>query len=195
MQRFFVVLVLSVFAATSVAGCAKKLSNLVAVNVEVVDEKTLLERQILGSYESLSEDLVLVASVRSVDKEGRLVPLPDLPEGQRAALNAMRVQEFYRDDVDRLKATGVLGEDKSGKLAVRKAPSDPQERELTETLVQAVNEARGVIIDRILETNEHLSENDRARVESTFASIQRDAAKAGEWVQDDDGKWRRKESA
>ena len=193
MQR---VLILSVLVAVGLqVGCAKKLSNLVAVNVEVVDEKTLLERQILGSYEALSQDLVLVASVRSVDKDGRLVPLPDLPEGQRAALNAMRVQEFYRDDVDRLKASGVLGEDNTGRLAIRELPSDAQEKEFTQSVVKAVNEARGVILDRILETNEHLSEEDRSRVESTFASIQHDAAKSGEWIQDSDGQWRRKENA
>lgn len=193
-MRRIIILMLAVMAAAS-TGCLKKMSSLVGVNVEVVDEKTLLERQILGSYEALSQDLVLVASVRSVDDKGRLVPLPDLPPGQRKALNAMRVQEFYRDDVDRLKASGVLGEDNKGHLQIRKQPTDPQNKQLADTLVKTVNEARDAIVERILETNEHLEPGDRARVEATFASVHQDAAKAGEWIQAGDGQWSRKGGA
>ena len=173
-------------------GCLRSASNLIQVNVEVVDEKTLLERQIFGSYQALGRDLILVASVRSVDADGRLVPLPDLPPGQRRALNALRVQEFYRDDVERLSAAGVLGEDSNGRLQLRDKPQDPKEWELAGAVAHAINDARAAIVDRILETNEHLGTDDRTRVETTFASIHQDAARPGVWIQRESGTWVRK---
>src|SRR3954470_5703370 len=100
-------------------GCFHKLSSLVDVNVQVVDEKTLLERQILGQYQGLEKDLILSASVRSIDTQGRLNPLPDYPPGQRRALEALRIREFYRDDVDALKKEGAIGEANNGFLTRR----------------------------------------------------------------------------
>ena len=49
----------------ALASCAEKI---VGVNVTIVDQKTALENQILGSYEELGNDLLLLASVRSVDE-------------------------------------------------------------------------------------------------------------------------------
>lgn len=183
--------------APGATGCFKKLSGLVDVNVQVIDEKTLLERQILGAYENLEKDLVLVASVRSVDTEGRLVPLPDFPPGQRRALEALRVREFYRDDVDSLKRDGVVGEGNDGYLAV--LPSAPtlegKRAALVENVLAQENAARRALVDRIVETNETLSASDRGKVEKVFAQMNRDAAKDGEWVQADDGTWAKKASS
>ena len=175
-------------------GCFHKLSSLVDVNVQVVDEKTLLERQILGQYQGLEKDLVLSASVRSVDTQGRLVPLPDYPPGQRKALEALRIREFYRDDVESLKKEGVVGEGNSGFLVKKDdAPKlDTKRTALVGSVLEAENGARKALIDRILETNETLTANDRPKVEKVFAQMNRDAAKDGEWVQGEDGAWTKK---
>ncbi len=175
-------------------GCFNRLSGLVDVNVQVVDEKTLLERQILGAYQGLETDLVMAASVRSVDTEGRLVPLPDYPAGQRAAMDALRVREFYRDDVDRLKAEGIFGEASSGLLTARVdlAKVDAKKAALAKSVMEAENGARRALIDRILETAESLKPEDRPKVERVFAQMNRDAARAGEWIQTDDGAWTQK---
>ena len=179
------------------AGCLNKMAGLVDVNVQVVDEKTLLERQILGAYENLEKDLVMVASVRSVDTEGRLVPLPDFPPGQRRALEALRIREFYRDDVDRLKKDGIAGEGKDGYLIVMPdAPAiDAKRKALVETVLAAENDARKALVDRIIETNETLKADDRGKVEKVFAQMNRDAAREGEWIQGEDGKWTKKAKA
>ena len=196
LQRF-PVLVAGLLAATGVSGCFKKLSGLVDVNVQVVDEKTLLERQILGAYENLEKDLVLVASVRSVDTEGRLVPLPAFPPGQRRALEALRIREFYRDDVDALKRDGIVGEGKDGYLAkLPDAPKlDSKRSALLANVLEQENGARRALIERIVETNETLTPQDRGKVEQIFAQMNRDAAKDGEWVQAGDGTWSRKSSS
>ena len=179
------------------SGCFGRLSGLVDVNVQVVDEKTLLERQILGAYENLEKDLVMVASVRSVDTEGRLAPLPDFPPGQRKALEALRVREFYRDDVDALKRDGVIGEGKEGYLAVLpSAPKiDSKRTALLDNVLKQENAARRWLVERIVETNETLSPADRPKVEKVFAQMNRDAAKDGEWVQAEDGAWSKKASS
>ena len=193
LQRFLALAIVVVLTS----GCFGKLSGLVDVNVQVVDEKTLLERQILGAYENLEKDLVMVASVRSVDTEGRLAPLPDFPPGQRKALEALRVREFYRDDVDALKRDGVIGEGKEGYLTV--LPSSPKvdakRTALLDNVLKQENDARRWLIERIVETNETLSPADRPKVEKVFAQMNRDAAKDGEWVQADDGSWSKKASS
>jgi uncharacterized protein YdbL (DUF1318 family) len=196
LQRF-PLLVATVVLALGNGGCFKKLSGLVDVNVQVVDEKTLLERQILGAYENLEKDLVMVASVRSVDTEGRLSPLPDFPPGQRKALEALRVREFYRDDVDALKRDGVIGEGKEGYLTLLPtAPKlDTKQKSLLENVLKQENDSRKALVDRIVETNETLSPTDRPKVEKVFAQMNRDAAKDGEWVQAEDGTWSKKASS
>lgn len=193
LQRFL--LLTGIVLSTS--GCFGKLSGLVDVNVQVVDEKTLLERQILGAYENLEKDLVMVASVRSVDTEGRLSPLPDFPPGQRKALEALRVREFYRDDVDALKRDGVIGEGKEGYLTLLPtAPKiDSKRTALLDNVLKQENDARRWLVERIVETNETLSPADRPKVEKVFAQMNRDAAKDGDWVQADDGTWSKKASS
>ena len=79
-----------------ITGCAEKL---VDVNVTIVDQKTALENQILGSYEELGNEVVVLASVRSVDEKGKLKPVIEVPKGKRLALKAMQRQEFNRDDI------------------------------------------------------------------------------------------------
>ncbi|HVO30672.1 MAG TPA: DUF1318 domain-containing protein [bacterium] len=192
MRRFGIGLCLS--GALLLTGCFHKITGLVDVNVQVVDEKTLLERQILGQYQGLEKDLVLAASVRSVDTNGRLVPLPDYPPGQRKALEALRIREFYRDDVDTFKKDGTVGEGKDGYLTKRDeaAKLDAKRKELLETVMNAENGARRALIDRIMETNETLTANDRGKVEKVFAQMNRDSAKDGEWIQGDDGAWTKK---
>ena len=173
-------------------GCFHKITGLVDVNVQVVDEKTLLERQILGQYQGLEKDLVLSASVRSVDTTGRLKPLPEYPPGQRKALEALRIREFYRDDVDTLKKDGAIGEGNNGYLTTRESAADARKKKLLEEVLSAENGARRALVDRILETNETLTAADRPKVEKVFAQMNRDAARDGEWIQADDGAWTKK---
>jgi len=52
-------------AMIMIQGC-----TLAKVNVEVVSERTTLENQILGTYNSLDREMLLAASVRGVDENG-----------------------------------------------------------------------------------------------------------------------------
>ncbi|HSF58812.1 MAG TPA: hypothetical protein VLD83_12135, partial [Candidatus Binatia bacterium] len=42
------------------------------VGVTVVDERTALENQVLGTYQELNQQVMLVASVRYIDSKGKL---------------------------------------------------------------------------------------------------------------------------
>jgi uncharacterized protein YdbL (DUF1318 family) len=173
-------------------GCAK---SLVSVNVEVVDEKTLLERQVLGSYEELGKDLVLIASVRSVDTSGKLKPRPMMPPGKKRAVAAMQGREFNRDDVERFKGMGAVGENNEGLLTyfeTEQLKKDEKLKSFVQAIIKEENEDRLVIMDRIIETNENFKTEDLPKVRKIFANLNRDNAKPGELVQTDDGKWVKK---
>jgi hypothetical protein len=87
-------------------ACAEKL---VDVNVTIADQKTALENQKLGSYEELSNDVLLLTSVRSIDEEGKLKPATEIPKGKLNGLRAMQRQEFNRDDIQDFKKPQVSG--------------------------------------------------------------------------------------
>jgi hypothetical protein len=65
--------------------------------------KTALENQILGSNEELGNDVLLLASVRSIDEEVKLKPATEIPKGNLNALRVMQLQEFNQDDIQSFK--------------------------------------------------------------------------------------------
>ena len=168
---------------------------LVGVNVEVVDEKTLLERQILGSYEELSKDLVMIASVRGVDDSGKVKPAPYLPPGKEKALRAAQSREFNRDDIERFKREGCAGESREGLLSVLPCPNardDGKYAQLLREIAEEENTDRRIILSRVIETSENLTPADLPKLQRVFAQMNRDAAKKGEKIQLENGTWTEK---
>ncbi len=165
------------------------------VEVTLVDERTALENQILGTYEELDQEMLLIASVRYIDPKGKLRKSPPLPPGKKKVISAMQRSAFNRDDVDALKAQGLVGENNQGRLELI-APEevDPNRLPFVENLVVEENEDREVVMRRVIETNESLSDDDLPGVRNIFAALNRDKAKVGEWVQIDNDEWVRKEA-
>jgi len=170
-------------------ACSGKLAD---VNVTVVDQKTALENQVLGSYEELGQDVMLLASVRSVDENGKLKTVRELPPGKMKAVRARQRQEFNQDDIVRFKQEGCAGEANTGYLAfieTEKTKADGQYQKFVQSLIGEENEDRRAIYERIVATNEAFSEGDLPKVEKISASLNRDNAQKGEKVQQDDGTW------
>jgi len=170
------------------AACGK----LVGVDVTVVDQKTALENQILGSYEELGNEMLLLASVRSVDEEGKLKTTAEIPPGKKEAIRAMQRQEFNRDDIQSFKQAGIAGEGKAGLLvffANQKTKQDPQFKSFAQAILQEENEDRLAILKRTIATNEAFSEGDLPKVQKIFASLNRDSARSGEKIQQENGEW------
>ena len=170
------------------ASCGK----LVDVDVTVVDQKTALENQILGSYEELGNEMLLLASVRSVDEDGKLVTVAEIPPGKKEAIRAMQRQEFNRDDIQSFKQAGVAGEGNSGELKFfenEKTRKDPQFKSFVQAIIKEENQDRLTILNRTIATNQAFAEGDLPKVRKIFASLNRDSALQGEKIQLESGQW------
>lgn len=191
MKRLFLFFVIILFAS----AC-----TLADVRVNVVSERTALENQVLGSYNALSEDVLLVASVRGVDPFGRIKPPPRRSRSQQRAVEAIQTIAFHADDVDALKRLGWVGENNRGLLTgfpmnQDNVPTDLEnfaarypEKEFRSVLNE-VNQAREVVMLRVIETNETFTEKDLPTVRKIFGKINRDNAIPGEKIQAESGKW------
>lgn len=181
--------------ALLLAGC-----TLAEVKVNVASERTSLENQILGSYNSLSEETLLVASVRGVDPLGRIQAPPKKSQEQQDAVAAMQVLSFHADDVDAFKRLGWVGEDNQGRLSALgmergKAPDELKDfaarygQKEFDSVLREVNAAREVVMRRAIETNANLTQADLPKVRAVFAKLAADTARPGDRLQTPDGGW------
>jgi len=178
--------------------------TLAKVNVNVVSERTALENQVLGSYNSLDQDMLLMASVRGVDPLGRVQTPPRRSREHRDAMEGMQVMAFHADDVDAFKRLGWVGENNEGLLTPFPMDKEDIPEELMEfasryggdefnAVVKEVNQAREKVINRVVEINEDFTKDDLPEIRKVFGKINRENALPGEKVQSEDGKWVEKE--
>ncbi len=185
MNRFAPLLAATLLAASC--------SSLIDVNLFVVGEQTALEKQVLGTYSALGEDLLVYSSVRGVNPDGAIVSPPPATESQRAAFAAMRNRDYNRDDVQQLLASGLFGEGADGMLVSRdgaRGAAPISDAEILQVVAEE-NADRETVLSRLLETSGAAAER-RADVVAIFAGINRDAAPDGAWIQTRDGGWTRK---
>ncbi len=158
--------------------------SLQAPEIKVTGERSLLEKQVLGSYQSFSRDQWMVTSLRG---------LPDslAPEDEREnLLKAIRRRRFNQDDRLRLLAAGWLGEGLDGRLSLRgEAAPAPEEAELRERVLRQENLDREALLGRLQRL---YPGQEAAELAAIFAAIQRDEAPKGAWLQRMDGGWERK---
>jgi hypothetical protein len=60
--------------------------------------------------------MLVVASVRLVDEEGKLKTIAEILKSKKTAIRAMQRQEFNKDDIQKFKQTGCAGEGNEGLL-------------------------------------------------------------------------------
>jgi uncharacterized protein YdbL (DUF1318 family) len=179
-----------------VTGC-----TLAKVDVNVVSERTSLENQVLGTYNSLSEDMLLVASVRGVSPTGKIDAPPRHTPEQVDATRAMETIAFHADDVESFKRFGWIGENQDGLLTpfTRETPNvtsqelksfaaNYSESEFQQ-VIKEVNQARDVLMMRVVQTNENFTVKDLPAIRKVFARINRQNSVPGAKVQDADGRW------
>ena len=177
------------------AGC-----SLATVKVDVVSERTTLENQVLGTYNSLDKEMLLAASVRGVDSQGRIRKPPAHSQEHKDVVEAMQVQAFHADDIDAFKRLRWVGEDNSGLLTSFPMGKESVPEDLTayaaafkseefNTIVAQVNEARQVLMQRVIEINENLTEEDLPKIQKIFGNLNAENALPGEKIQIEDGKW------
>jgi uncharacterized protein YdbL (DUF1318 family) len=180
---------------SALAGC-----TLAKLDVNVVSERTALENQVLGSYNALSDDVLLVASVRGVDPTGKITIPPRKSREYQNAVMAMETLAFHEDDVDAFKRLGWVGENNVGLLTPfpinrEKAPDDLQAfaarypQEEFNSVVKQVNQAREVVMMRVVETNVAFTQEDLPEIKKVFAKLNGEKALPGEKIQKEDGSW------
>jgi hypothetical protein len=172
-------------------------------NFDVMTQRTALENQVMGSYRELEDDLILVSSVRSAKQarrgKGKDGAVAAMSESKRRALDARQNQDFNRDDLEELKDKTVIGETASGAVAFLpagiggEARGSASERKLAQTLIAEENRDRETIWQRYIAANPNLKEKDLPVVKRTYAKIQRDQMRKGQWYQDEGGRWEAKQ--
>ena len=151
-----------------------------------------MENQILGSYEELGNDVLLLASVRSIDEEVKLKPATEIPKGKLNALRVMQRQEFNQDDIQDFKNPQVAGEGNDGLLKffeTERTKTDAGFKEFSSVIIAEENEDRIVILKRIVATNENFTNRDLPKVQKISTSLNHDNAKPDEKIQQEDGNW------
>lgn len=174
--------------------------TLAQVRVNVVSERTALENQVLGSYNSISQDVLLVASVRGVDPLGRIKTPTRKSREYQDAVEAVETISFHGDDVDIFKRLRWVGENNQGLLTP--FPMDKKgvpenlkgfvaryQADEFNTVVQEVNRARETVILQVVEINENFSKEDLPKIRKVFGKLNRENALPGEKIQEEDGSW------
>jgi uncharacterized protein YdbL (DUF1318 family) len=196
-NRALMAIFLTSALALLVSGC-----TLAKVDVSVVSERTSLENQVLGSYNSLNEDMLLVASVRGVSPTGVIAEPPRHTPEQVDATRALETLAFHADDIESFKRFGWVGENQEGLLTpfTRETPKVTSEELKSfaanyseaefQQVVKEANQAREVLMMRVIQTNENFTIKDLPAIRKVFARINRQNSAPGARVQEDDGKWR-----
>ena len=175
--------------------------TLAQVNVEVLSERTALENQILGTYNALDNEMLLLASVRAVDATGAFQDAPPKSREQQDAVTALQVLAFHADDLTAFKRLKWVGENNQGLLGAfpmqkERVPEDLgafaerySQKEL-ESVVSQINTARETLMRMVIDLNENLTDADWPSVRAIFGKLNADNALPGEKIQDENGTWR-----
>ncbi|MEO5345571.1 MAG: DUF1318 domain-containing protein [Magnetococcus sp. YQC-9] len=168
------------------AGCGGPL-----LEVTVVDERTALENQVLGSYAELQREVMVLTSVRGIDPNGaRVRPLVPGSAEYQVVLRAMRRQAFNRDDLDHFLKIGVIGENNTGGVTLLASEKlVPEARMLATRLVEEENHDRAFVWQRLIDSDERLSAADLPRLRTILATLNREQAQDGVQIQLPDGRW------
>jgi uncharacterized protein YdbL (DUF1318 family) len=175
-----------VFLGVILAGCSIK-----APEVRVTGEKTALEQEVLGTYQTMEEDTWMIASTRAAEGENEVKISPE----KKKVLEALQSQKFNKDDIDEFKKLGLVGENNQGYLEIRSLESLPQNderRSLIKEIVEEENKDRQIIMERVIELNDSLKNSERAEVLNIFARMNQDNSPEGTWIQNMDGNWVKK---
>ncbi|MGB9498759.1 MAG: DUF1318 domain-containing protein [Dissulfuribacterales bacterium] len=180
---------------TAFAGC-----TLADVNVEMLSERTALENQVLGSYNALDSQMLLVASVRGVDTSGDITPPPQHSREYKDTISAMQVLDFHADDLELFKRLGWAGENNQGLVEafpmdnsdspdnLKNAAARYSKKEFN-FVISKINESRKQIMRRVIDMNENLTESDLAKISHIFGKLNAENAQPGDKIQSLDGTW------
>ena len=190
-----------VFALIS---CAVITVNIYFPEKDVKEAYKNLEKELMGPAEKGSEmkrsgkpetsirfDMISTAYAAESELADKI---SDIVKRMPDVVNAYREMGARIADIDRLRDSGMVGEGKDGLLVIREGKLSAADKKL----VDAENENRRTVmkgmakaiirINRVPD-NEANMKQVMPQAVTQFASIRRDAAKKGWWIQDASGNW------
>jgi len=190
-----------------VASCAVITVNIYFPEKDVKEAYKALEKELMAPEEKNREpkpegkpqSSILFELVPSAyaQEPGLAEKISEVVKKMPEVVNAYREMGARIADTDRLRDSGLVGEGNKGMLMEREKALPPADRNIVEmenanrrTVVNGM--ARAIIrINRVPENEENLKQVMPQATEQ-FASIRRDSAKKGWWIQIPDGNWIRK---
>ncbi len=192
--EYIIIYIVIVWVLSLFTGCLPE------INVNIVSERTALENQVLGTYNAIDREMLLVASVRGVDSSGKIKSPPKHSQEHKDAITAMQVLDFNADDLSLFKRLGWAGENFLGLITsfeMNKADVPEELKDVAsrftkdefENIIKQINESRNVVMHRVIELNENLTEKDLPKIQRVFGKLNIENALPGEKIQLADSKW------
>lgn len=178
-------------AGSFVVACCLCACSISIKGIEVPTAKTDLEKQVLGEYRSVDNELILMSTVR--DRKSQFFANVDLTE------LAKQNQKFNQDDLEELKNLQILGEGNDGKIKL--VPTEVSK--IAKPKAKIIRLARIILdeenADRMLLWQHTLTKSEASltllQVQKTYRDVKRKQSTVGQWYQDDNGNWNRKKSS
>lgn len=169
------------------AGCVRIAAS--------VAHPTALERQLLGEYDRLDEELVWASSVRG-PRSDAVVGFETL---RAEAIEQRAIQRYNEDDLEELKNARCIAESLDAHVVVRtcaRVEKDEATRRLITRVVREENTARDAIL--LFAAHEIARRGGRvapapaelAELQKTYARLLREAAKPGQLAEQGPGDFR-----
>lgn len=188
-------------------SCAVITVNIYFPEKDVKEAYKTLEKELMGTDQKTDEKkpggkpessirFEFIASAYA-QESGQAERITEMVKKMPDVVNAYKEMGARISDTDRLRDSGVVGEGNGGLLVVREGKLSPADQKLSDlenenrkTVMKGM--AKAIIrLNKQPENEANLKQVTPQAVEQ-FASIRRDAAKKGWWIQDASGNWSKK---
>ena len=109
-------------------------------------------------------------------------------KGEESPLSAAEERRMLSHQVQELKNDRKAGEGRDGMLVLKEVPKDPTYADYAKSVVAKENAAR----EKLFKEKAEVEGKTVAEYAKEFAERAREGSYPGEWVQMDDGKWKKK---
>jgi hypothetical protein len=190
-----------------IAACAVITVNIYFPEKDVKEAYKVLEKELMGTEKKIDENKpagkpessIQFEFVRSAyaQEPGMADKIAEAVRKMPDVVNAYKEMGARISDTDRLRDSGGVGEGSNGLLIEREKGLSPADKKILDaengnrkTVINGMTKAI-IRINRQPETPDNISQV-TPQATKQFASIRRDSAKRGWWVQDDNGNWGKK---
>jgi len=110
---------------------------------------------------------------------------PTKAKEEQSSLEIASARRLRSGEIQQLKSSHIIGEDRDGYLDMRQPPKDPKYLAYAQSIIQAENADRSYLYLANAQTQNKPME----MVGAEYAKLWRDRAFPGEWIQKEDGTW------